>query len=305
MSTSHFFINNELCRIGILDLTVPDNFNFMFFCKKHYLIYKQNTFNQVTIMFLRTTIGLVNYLYIDPGHLNAIFYNTNWQDRQDYYLVMEKFWKSNILASDLKKMILDHLSKINYNNADLIHALIKFRFLNKIIARHLFYNVLSSSSTSSHNIYTKWKDLHRPFSSTTYNNTIIKKNFGIVDSYNETLLTYSIKATPPSNSRSCSFITNTKNNQDRGDDCSINTLKIDSLNVLFWKQCFITMVKEHIQSQIHNVYLSDLTTKKYNRLMAAAESTTVSTFLNMYKFTVHCVRARVPSIIDEQSDEYL
>ena len=301
MSISRFFINNELCQIGIFDLTVPDNINFILFCKKHYMIYKQNTFNQVTKMFLRTTIGLVNYLYIDPGHLNAIFYNTNCQDRQDYYLVMEKFWKSNILASDLKKMILDHLSKINYNNTDLIHALIKFRFLNKIIARHLFYNVLSSCS-SSQNIYTKWKDLHRPFSPTTTNkwHPLIKKYIGIVDSYSETFLTYSIK--PPQNSRSCSFITNHKNNQD---DCSINTLKIDSLNVLFWKQCFIEMVKEHIHNQIHNVYLSDLTTKQYKRLMVAAESTTASTFLNIYKFTVHCVRVRVPSIIAEQSDEYL
>lgn len=59
-------------------------------------IYHRKYKNQNTQRFLRTVSGLSRHLMLNPGHINAIFYEASYADVLEFGKIMKRFWGSPI-----------------------------------------------------------------------------------------------------------------------------------------------------------------------------------------------------------------
>lgn len=153
-------------NLNIIDIDYIIEYGLSLFdlCKIVPNVYKNKQYKDIkTVMFLRTLVGIVNYLpffFCDHGHLRAIFYNTtSYQQYIDFYKLMKLFWACKELSYDFKNICFDHLKKSNYN-CDILNGLIKFRLFNKKYVRHIFFDDLTEH-TNGTPFYAKWYIIHR------------------------------------------------------------------------------------------------------------------------------------------------
>lgn len=103
-------------------------------------IYHDARLSKKTKMFLRTITGLANHFdnfAVDEGHLKAIFFTSPKETKQEFKIMMKKFWQNKLISGEFHQLIKNELK--NYDNKDsLLRFCCKFQLFSKNIARYFF-----------------------------------------------------------------------------------------------------------------------------------------------------------------------
>ena len=117
-------------------------------CKYNDIYHDRNLKHELTIMFLRTLVGLYNFATIDFRHWFEIKNNKNYYLQTYYDRVMKRFWADKVLSAPVKKKLSSRLRKIAYidSRERIFENLVSVWYAKRKILRSFFFgNVLEIS----------------------------------------------------------------------------------------------------------------------------------------------------------------